>query len=34
MSVIEEPQITGGNGRNPIRPKGIDILWIWKVFGR
>jgi len=33
MSVIGEPQVTDRNGRESFRPKRMDILWIWKVFG-
>jgi hypothetical protein len=29
MSVKEERQVTGGNGRNPSGQES----WIWKVFG-
>ena len=33
MSVIGDRQVTGGIGRNPSGRVGVDMLWLWKVFG-
>ncbi len=33
MSVTGECQVTCGNGKGPIRLKGVDMVWIWEVFG-
>ena len=32
MSVIGERQVTG-KWQEAFRPKSIDMVWIWKVFG-
>ena len=33
MSAIDERQVSGKNGRNPLRPKRIDMVWLGMRLG-